>query len=75
MTTSACSIQYILIGAFIRSQLVQTPSARQRFMVEHDPPMTADNWPAFLYENSKANLDHLAEGLMHSDIMVRVRQT
>jgi hypothetical protein len=44
-------------------------------MVEHDPPMTADNWPAFLYKNSKANLDHLAKGLMRSDIMVRVRQT
>ncbi|KAB5587590.1 hypothetical protein CTheo_8971 [Ceratobasidium theobromae] len=45
--------------------------ARNKFQVELDPPMTATRWPAFLYENYKADLNNLAKGFMRSDIMVR----
>lgn len=44
---------------------------RDRFRVELDPPMTATNWPAFLYEDYKADLGNLAKGFMRSDIMMR----
>jgi len=44
--------------------------ARNRFRIELDPPMTAANWPAFLYENYKADSGNLAKGFMRSDILV-----
>jgi len=44
---------------------------RNRFCVELNPPMTAANWPAFLYENYRADPNNLAKGFMRSDIMIR----
>jgi hypothetical protein len=46
-------------------------SARNQFIIDQDPPMTAEDWPVFLYEG-KPDPDDPGVGLMRSTLMVNV---
>ncbi|KAG9097440.1 hypothetical protein FRC06_007556 [Ceratobasidium sp. 370] len=52
------------------------PEQRRRFLNDFDPPASADeDWCAFMYLNCVGDVDHMAKGLLRSDLMVRAVRT
>ncbi|KAB5587974.1 hypothetical protein CTheo_8584 [Ceratobasidium theobromae] len=46
-------------------------SAQRKFRVENDPPMSADNWPALIWRDNIADLDHLEVGLFQNKLLLQ----
>ncbi|KAG9087151.1 hypothetical protein FRC06_002706, partial [Ceratobasidium sp. 370] len=45
---------------------------QDNFIIRQDPPMTAtQRWPAFLYPNLNGDVNNRAEGLLHSEPLVK----
>ncbi|KAF8603665.1 hypothetical protein BDV93DRAFT_508303 [Ceratobasidium sp. AG-I] len=49
--------------------------SRTRFRDAHDPPMTAENCPAFIYKDCELDPNDLFKGFLRNDLLVRAART